>query len=113
MELQKVALLVIIVLSVLEIASNALRDKRKDRTRLKILIKARDNPYLVEGLVRCVVWELSFLRGLDVEVGLEIDSSCTMYRETHALGAILIEEGLVGPVFRESSGFEPDLVFVV
>jgi hypothetical protein len=109
MQPQKIALLVIMILSAAELLSSIRHPQRVGRAGLRILIKARENPQLAEGLVRYLLWELAVWRGLDVEVSLEFDATCSSCDEIQAIQAILLEEGLVGPAHDLS----PDLVFVV
>ena len=109
MQPQKIALLVIMILSAVELLSSLGRPKREGPIGLKILVKARDYPQLAEGLVRYLLRDLAVWRGLDLEVCLEIEAPCGLSEEMQAIQAILLEEGLVGP----AHDLQPDLIFVV
>lgn len=109
MQPQKIALLILMILSLVELLSCAGRRQRVRPAGLRILIKARERPQLAEGLVRYLMWELAVWRGLDIEVILEIDSSCAPREEMKAVQAILLEEGLLSP----ARDLVPDLVFIV
>ncbi|MGI6667376.1 MAG: hypothetical protein ACOX5Q_08010 [Bacillota bacterium] len=106
MQPQKIALLCLMLLGVVQLVTSLRGGREGGQARLRILIKASGSPQPAEGLIRYLLWELTFWRGLDVRLSLVMDEPC---EEMRAVEAILLEEGLLEP----ANDFEPDLVFVL